>query len=279
MALTGQDLGVGARVKSRFVRERPWTTVYAKELAIDGRRVGRSTVTEVDQTLYFSPSVALARSYMAGLQTDLRSPARRKSFLDALRRGFAQGAGRKPAKVTFGLVRHGRVGDESIVVRVRFEFEGTGIELVSAFARVDRVVTQVDFIGMPSSALESADAVRTLRSATAKIGGHLDPLVKPPSLAGTAQEGQTISSVLPSLDDSDVTIAYRWERCDAAGASCVAITGAVASSYALSTTDVGAAVRIVLVVSSRYGRAEAPSLPTAPVTALAGPPAPPPPEL
>jgi len=46
-----------------------------------------------------------------------------------------------------------------------------------------------------------------------------------------------------TYDDDFLTYAYRWLRCDSAGANCVAITGEVSSSLLLRAADVGSRIR------------------------------------
>lgn len=70
--------------------------------------------------------------------------------------------------------------------------------------------------------------------------------VTPPTISGTAQQGQTLSSSQGtwtfSLDY--LTYDYQWERCDAAGANCVSIGGATSSAYTINAGDVGHTLRV-----------------------------------
>lgn len=67
----------------------------------------------------------------------------------------------------------------------------------------------------------------------------------PPALSGTAKQGfflQTTNGVW-DFDLDYLTYAYRWLRCDSAGANCVAVGGATNSSYQLTAADVGSRMR------------------------------------
>lgn len=58
-------------------------------------------------------------------------------------------------------------------------------------------------------------------------------------------------------DLAEISFAYQWERCDAAGANCVDLTGKTASTLTLSAADVGHTIR--LRVTATESAAPAPS--------------------
>lgn len=81
----------------------------------------------------------------------------------------------------------------------------------------------------------------------------------PPTISGTAQVGQTLladpgtwSHTLP-----DISYAYQWERCDAAGANCNDITNAHGQQYGLVQADLGSTIRVE--VTATESTAPAPS--------------------
>jgi hypothetical protein len=59
---------------------------------------------------------------------------------------------------------------------------------------------------------------------------------------------------------------YQWLRCNSSGANCAAIAGATASSYALSSADVGSTVRSQVTAANAAGQASATSAQTGVVT-------------
>ena len=60
-------------------------------------------------------------------------------------------------------------------------------------------------------------------------------------------------------------LAYQWERCDAAGANCVAIPGATALTYIVQATDAGATLRVTETATNNIGSVTATSLQTSAV--------------
>jgi hypothetical protein len=94
--------------------------------------------------------------------------------------------------------------------------------------------------------------------------------VTAPTIEGIAEDQATLvardgswSGLVP------MTMAYRWERCDAAGANCSDIPGAVAADYVIGGQDVGLTVRVRVTATNAGGSASQRSAPTAAVTGSA----------
>ena len=93
--------------------------------------------------------------------------------------------------------------------------------------------------------------------------------VSPPSILGTGEEGQTLRAANGSWAGT-MLFRYRhqWKRCDASGGGCVDIDGATDTSYALTSDDVGATIRLLVAVRGLAGEGDALSDATPPVTAI-----------
>ena len=89
-----------------------------------------------------------------------------------------------------------------------------------------------------------------------------------PALSGAAVEGQELKSTNGSWSGAPTSYAYQWQDCDTAGASCVAISGATASSYTLAASDAGHTVRVLVSATNSGGSASASSAQTAVVQVL-----------
>jgi hypothetical protein len=90
----------------------------------------------------------------------------------------------------------------------------------------------------------------------------------PPTISGAAQQGQTLTASPGSWSGTQpISYGYEWRRCDSAGGSCAAIAGATASSYTLTSADVGSTLRVAVTGSNSAGSATAVSAPTAVVQA------------
>jgi polysaccharide biosynthesis protein PslG len=98
-----------------------------------------------------------------------------------------------------------------------------------------------------------------------------------PAISGSPTVGASQTATAGGWKGGALTYSYRWERCDAAGAACVAIPGGSSTSYTAATADVGSTLRISVTASNRNGSASASSAASGPIAAPAPPPPPPPP--
>jgi hypothetical protein len=92
----------------------------------------------------------------------------------------------------------------------------------------------------------------------------------PPTISGTPQQNQTLTANRGSWSGAQPqTYTYQWRRCDAVGGSCLDISGATATTYLLTATDVGHTVRVRVAAHNSAGTRTATTTPTA-VVAKAG---------
>jgi thermitase len=89
----------------------------------------------------------------------------------------------------------------------------------------------------------------------------------PPTISGTAQDGQTLSASTGSWSGSPTSYTYQWKQCDSSGANCSAVSGATGSSYSLSSADVGSTMAVAVTASNAGGSATAQSAPSGVVAA------------
>ncbi len=66
----------------------------------------------------------------------------------------------------------------------------------------------------------------------------------PPTISGRTIAGHRLTEGHGSWSPAPTGYAYRWERCDRAGANCGTITGATGQTYTLGTIDVGSTIRV-----------------------------------
>jgi hypothetical protein len=86
-----------------------------------------------------------------------------------------------------------------------------------------------------------------------------------PTISGTPGSGSTLTADPGDWQGTPtITYTYQWQRCDAAGANCVDISGATGSTYDLTDADVGHTVRVIVVANNDAGASN-------PATSAAGP--------
>jgi len=91
----------------------------------------------------------------------------------------------------------------------------------------------------------------------------------PPTISGTAQQGQTLTASPGNWKGAaPFTYAYQWQRCDTSGANCVN-TGAAGptSTYTLGPADVGSTIIVAVTASNSTGSGTTMSAATAVVQA------------
>ena len=106
-----------------------------------------------------------------------------------------------------------------------------------------------------------AETVSNAGGASAPADSGATAVVKPappsnsglPSIAGTPQQGQTLSEQHGEWNNDPTAYAYQWLRCDANGANCTAIDGATSAQYVPVQDDVGHALEVQETASNSGG--------------------------
>jgi hypothetical protein len=94
----------------------------------------------------------------------------------------------------------------------------------------------------------------------------------PPSIGGTAAQGQTLTADPGTWTGAGpVTHDYQWQRCDADGNNCVDIPGATGPTYTPGADDAGHTVRVVVTATNSGGSTTTATPPTAIVPAVSDP--------
>jgi concanavalin A-like lectin/glucanase superfamily protein len=111
-------------------------------------------------------------------------------------------------------------------------------------------------------------------SRTRRVVPAIPPAVTSyPTVSGTAQVGQTLTATTGRwTGTTPIGYAYQWQRCSSSGGNCNAIGGATATSYTLTSTDVGSTIEFTIRASNTAGTAAATSAPTAVVVPVSTPP-------
>ncbi|MDX6648302.1 MAG: hypothetical protein QOJ97_253 [Solirubrobacteraceae bacterium] len=122
-------------------------------------------------------------------------------------------------------------------------------------------------------AVTAANAAPGSTTATSAASAVVDPdppaNQSTPTISGTAQDGQTLSTTYGSWSGTTPrTYSVQWQDCDSAGNNCTAIAGATGSAYTLASSDVGYTVRAAVTASNAAGSATAASAQTGIVQAL-----------
>ena len=104
--------------------------------------------------------------------------------------------------------------------------------------------------------------------ATAAQAQYAPSNTSPPTISGTAQQGQTLTATTGAWNGAPTSFSFQWLRCNAAGDACAAIAGAISNTYTAQAADVGSTLRVRVTATNASGSTAADSAPTA---AVAGP--------
>jgi len=74
----------------------------------------------------------------------------------------------------------------------------------------------------------------------------------PPTISGTAKSGEKLTANNGTWSNSPTSFTYQWQRCASDGRSCGDVNGATSQTYAVSSPDVGHALRVVVTVSAYF---------------------------
>ncbi|WP_166380446.1 sialidase family protein [Catellatospora methionotrophica] len=144
----------------------------------------------------------------------------------------------------------------------------TQADVVNSGFGVVLAVQNVDSDG----AFAKVDAVTVTVTYTTGGGGPTPPVnTSAPTISGTPNQGATQTAANGTWTGSPTSYAYRWQRCDSAGGSCVDISGATASTYTASAADVGGRLKVKVTATNATGSTTASSGATAVITSAPAP--------
>jgi GH25 family lysozyme M1 (1,4-beta-N-acetylmuramidase) len=133
----------------------------------------------------------------------------------------------------------------------------------------------LDFVVTATSAQGSASAAAPPTAAVSPAGtpSSAQPTnIAAPQILGTEQVGQVQTSSVGTWTGSPTKFTYRWRRCDANAASCIAIRHATQARYTLTPDDIGSTLSLVVTATGAGGAATAGAPATGVVVAAPLPP-------
>ena len=126
----------------------------------------------------------------------------------------------------------------------------------------------------PIAVLLAAAVVAVAAFSTSASGAGGPGIVTPPTISGTAKSGETLTATTGTWATPPTSVAYAWQRCSDTGTACAAISGAAgatATTYVLTSADVGQTVRVVETATDGGGTTDSPSAVSAVVVSGAAP--------
>jgi hypothetical protein len=262
MTLRAADFPSGAAERGGAV-DTGSTLVSAYERTIFlANPYGSSHYRAVFSIAELAPGADVAAEAYAAIGHQYSSKAGRVAIVKEFTKGLKVTA----KQITMIKPRGLGVSDSSMEIGFVVKTKTKKINLSVTLLRLDRVLVEDVAVGSGTS-IAVADGLALTKLAAGHVSAALVPIdVSPPTITGTAVQGQTLTAAPGGWGDSPTAYAYQWQRCDATGANCADVAGASASTYAVTSADVGATLRVNVTATNRFGSVVVPSAATAAVT-------------
>jgi hypothetical protein len=251
----------GAKVVSQgAVKEKGYLAAHLRSFVF-AQPNGSAGLLSIQSETRLAASPATAKGAVAAVDKALRSKSGRTAFVSLLAQQFKV----KVKAMMVGKLRRVAGYDQGIELPTSISVKGIRLYENLTFLALDRVAVLIVETGLRP--IGAAVTAKYASAIAGHIGTALVPVgVTPPTVTGTAQQGQTLTATPGTWSAADATLAYQWQRCDAAGANCVAVPGATTSTYAVTAADAGTTLRVVVTATNRFGTATATSVQTAVVS-------------
>ena len=267
---TASKLVSQQRVNSHGIAE------YAREYS--GAKVGGRLIPSVSSVALVMPDLQTAQLSYGPLSTLLI-----KETAKAIATGFERHHHTLVVTVKVGAQQSLAAGDRAMLVPVTVTFSekkplkglknlpkplrkllgSTHLHIEYAFVRVDSAISFVAGVDTLAGGLRNAlTTLATDAAAHMKAGlmptGFATPTITVPASPVPGVTLTTASSTWAGSGTNE-SVTYAWERCDATGANCVAIPGAVSTTYTLAQADVGSTIRVEAIYTNVDGTATSPA--------------------
>jgi hypothetical protein len=255
IALGPADLPGGRVLKQRYFADPDLVAGYDREFR-SGASIGHSRALSLGNELDVLENDADAHGLYVTVKSIFGSSGGRALLAKSIKDQFRKDVKAKgTTKVTYGKIRALGVGNETfvqpitvtVVSVIRFSF-------VISVTRQARILSWLTVIGQPGGKVATEDIARLQRVVAGRILTALEPTnTALPTITGTATQGQTLTGSDGTWTNTPPGFTRSWLRCDVAGANCVAIAGATATTYTVAATDVGATLRYSVTATSSSG--------------------------
>jgi hypothetical protein len=118
------------------------------------------------------------------------------------------------------------------------------------------------------TATNSAGSTTATSEPTSAILAILPKALSLPSIAGLAEDGQTLTGANGSWEGSAPSFSYQWKSCNGSGAECKEVSKATATTLGLTESLIGRTLRLAVTASNSRGSSTAESAPTSSVLAI-----------
>jgi len=269
MVLNSHDLG-GARVTSQgYFKDADFPSLISFKRELENAKVGSTRLLYVQCQAEIGRDTQTTGLFLATLKKLIQS----KQGRALLKKEILSSSDTKlTTKVQIGRPRTIAVGPGSFDLLVTLSVLTIPVQAHVTIFRVDRVLGELLTFGAIGARVPTSVVVRLAKVMAARMTAQLTPRSSaPPTISGATQVGQMLTATTGAWTGTPTAFAYQWQRCDAAGANCADISGAVAQSYQLTDADAGSTLRVTVTARNGAGSGTAASAPSAVVAPSAAP--------
>ena len=269
MALAVGDFDGGGVVDSqRFVTApAPIVAEYERYFRPGARLAGRRLLyaANIDFSLDDASTTQLAFSTLV---QQLNTSAGRKQLASGLLTNLRKNTGGriKIKSISIGRPLTLQLGQGAFRLAIVLKTNIGRDELAITGVRVDRAIGLIALAAYPRSKLTSGPAVlATARLAKRFTAGFMLHNTVAPTVVGTPQQGQALTSDPGHWAGGPGSFTYQWNRCAAAGTPCTPIAGATAQTYVPTAADSGSRMSVTVTASNSVSQSSATSVAGNPV--------------
>ena len=270
MALATTDFARGASVAQEgFEPASPPFVARFVRFFHSGARLNGQRLLGVASYVDLVSSDGLAVVGFNAVATDFGTSTGRREIGAEIKRNVATSTHGvvKVKTVTFGRVVRFQAAAGAFRVKIKLRTNRGTIEMAIVGIVLDRAIGLLELDGYPRKHVSASTALLAAR----KLAQHFQVALQirsvvPPSITGTPQLGQTLTANRGSWAGGPTSFTYQWNHCDAAGANCAPIAGAVASTYVPGTADAGMRITVTVTATNSVSSKPVTSAPTNPVS-------------
>jgi hypothetical protein len=229
-----------------------------------GAKLGGQPLSLAISVGWLEADAGAARSDFADLQRELQTKAGRLAIAKDWAIAFVKGGKlRVKSTVVSPAVSLGD-GGSRLAVTVSTNL-GT-IRMAIGFVEVDKGFDVVVLAGRLDQKLAAGDIGRAVSTLRQHLRAAFTVVsTAPPAIAGTPQQGQTLSVDEGAWTGAPSGFAYVWSRCDATGSGCAPVVGATANTYVPGVEDSGMTIRVTVTGANAVSSQEATSAQSPPI--------------
>jgi hypothetical protein len=267
MALATSDFARGAAVaREGFLPASSLIVAKYGRYFAPGARLGGQRLLSVACLVDLFTDTGTTSLGLSALRDALSTPAGQRVFAKQLTDEVASSTRGtiKVKSVAFGRVIPLQSGFR---LKIRIGTSIGPVESVVAAIAVDRAIGLVNLDSYPRKHITATPAVL----AAQKLAQHFQAAfrirnVTAPAILGTPHLGATLTADRGRWAGGPSAFTYQWNHCDASGANCVPLAGAVSQTYVPGTADAGTTLTVTVTATNSVSSTATSSRASAPVS-------------